>query len=379
MRFFLLTFFLSYGAMHSYIFSKAEGTLIVGFWPHLIGILFMTLMVLAPLIVHFMRKRGKETWARMMAYGGYSWMGFAFLFFSSSVLLDLSRFLLQGAEWIWGQSFFSFSPAMRFSLPLWMAIGGGIYGYVEALQIRIERIILKTEKIPAGFNPFRIVQISDIHLGLIVREKRLARILQKVKEARPDLLVSTGDLLDAQINHLDTIGKLFQEIRPPFGKFAVTGNHEFYAGLQKSLQFIRKAGFQVLRGEAVGIGGFLNLAGVDDLTRRDDKMKSSTGEKELLSGLPEEVFTVLLKHRPQVEHDSLGLYDLQISGHTHRGQILPFRLITRLFFSFPGGFYRLPKGSLLYTSRGSGTWGPPMRFLTPPEVTVFELVRDEKG
>ncbi len=378
MRFFLLTFFLFYGAMHYYIFGKAEGTVIVGFWSLLIGILFMTLMVFAPLIVHFTRKKGFETWARMMAYVGYSWMGFAFLFFSGSVLIDLTRFLLHGTGWILDQNFPSFSPAMRFTLSLWMAIGAGIYAYLEALQIRIERVVLKTGKIPGKANPFRIVQISDVHLGLIVREKRLARILQKVKEARPDLLVCTGDLLDGQINNLDAIAKLFQEIRPPFGKFAVTGNHEFYAGLQKSLQFVRKAGFHVLRGEATCIGGFLNLAGVDDLTGRYFGIKSGADEKELLSGLPKEAFTVLLKHRPQADHDSLGLYDLQISGHTHRGQMLPFRLITRLFFSFPGGFYRLPRGSLLYTSRGSGTWGPPMRFLTPPEVTVFELVRDEK-
>jgi predicted MPP superfamily phosphohydrolase len=378
MRSFLLTFFLFYGAMHYYIFSKAEGVLIVGFWSRLIGILFMTLMVFAPLIVHFTRKKGLETGAQRMAYVGYSWMGFAFLFFSGSVLIDLSGFLLQGAGSILNQNFFSFSPTMRFTLPLGMAIGAGIYAYLEALQIRIERVVLKTAKIPGGSNPFRIVQISDIHLGLIVREKRLARILQKVKDARPDLLVCTGDLLDGQINHLDAIAELFQEIRPPFGKFAVTGNHEFYAGLEKSLQFIRKAGFHVLRGETTCIGGFLNLAGVDDLTGRYYGIKRDGDEKELLSGLSKEAFTVLLKHRPQADPDSLGLYDLQISGHTHRGQILPFRLITRLFFSFPGGFYRLPKGSLLYTSRGSGTWGPPMRFLTPPEVTVFELVRDEK-
>ena len=266
---------------------------------------------------------------------------------------------------------------MRFTLPLWIAIVGGIYGYLEALQIRTERVVLKTGKIPGGANSFRIVQISDIHLGLIVREKRLARILQKVKEARPHLLVSTGDLLDGQINHLDSIANLFGEIRPPFGKFAVTGNHEFYAGLEKSLPFMERAGFRILRGEAVPIGGFLNLAGVDDLTGRYYGMKSGPGEKELLSGLPREAFTVFLKHRPLVDHDSLGLFDFQISGHTHRGQILPFRLITRLFFSFPGGFYRLPKGALLYTSRGSGTWGPPMRLLTPPEVTLFELMRDE--
>jgi predicted MPP superfamily phosphohydrolase len=379
MRLFLSSFFILYGAMHYYIFNKAQGTLFVGVWSTLLGILLMALMVFAPLIVHFTAKKGKEACARTIAHVSYCWMGFSFLFFSSSVLIDLSRFLLYSAGWILGQSFSLPSPAMRFYLPLWTAVGAAMYGYLEALQIRGERIVIKTGKIPRELGSFRIAQISDVHMGLIVREKRLAKILEKVKEAHPDLLVCTGDLLDAQVDHLDPIANLFGEICPPSGKFAITGNHEFYAGLQKSLQFIKRTGFRILRGEAVSLGGFLNLAGVDDLAARYYGGKSGPGEKELLSALPQGKFTILLKHRPQVDQASLGLFDLQISGHTHHGQILPFRLITRLFFSFPGGFYRLAKGSLLYTSPGSGTWGPPMRLFTPPEVTLFELVRDEKG
>jgi predicted MPP superfamily phosphohydrolase len=102
---------------------------------------------------------------------------------------------------------------------------------------------------------------------------------------------------------------------------------------------------------------------------------SITGEKAVLSSASKGKFTLFLKHRPVVDEESAGLFDLQLSGHVHDGQIFPFRLITRLFYPFIAGLYHLRPGSALYVSRGSGTWGPPIRVLAPPEVTVIELFR----
>ena len=133
----------------------------------------------------------------------------------------------------------------------------------------------------------------------------------------------------------------------------------------------------MLRGEGLTVAGLINLAGVDDPARLSPGLFKEVTEKELLSGLPREKFTLLLKHRPDVDKDALGLFDLQISGHTHQGQIFPFRLITRLFFPYDGGSFQLPNHSLLHVSRGTGTWGPPIRFLAPPEVTVYELIHED--
>jgi uncharacterized protein len=175
---------------------------------------------------------------------------------------------------------------------------------------------------------------------------------------------------------------MLQEIKARFGKFAVTGNHEFYAGLPQSLEFTRRGGFSLLRGESATAGRAVNIAGVDDFAAEAYGGMRGLPEKELLSRLSREKFTVLLKHRPAVAKESLGLFDLQISGHTHQGQIFPFRLLTRIAFPFAGGFFRLSNGAFLYVNRGSGTWGPPIRFLTPPEVTIYEIVpgkRTEAG
>ena len=121
----------------------------------------------------------------------------------------------------------------------------------------------------------------------------------------------------------------------------------------------------------------MTIVGVDDPAGSGLRRSDGEVERELLGTVPRESFTLLLKHRPDVEEESARLFDLQLSGHVHKGQVFPFRLFTRLFYRMYAGFYQLSAGSHLYVSRGSGTWGPPIRFLTPPEVTVVELIHGE--
>jgi predicted MPP superfamily phosphohydrolase len=209
---------------------------------------------------------------------------------------------------------------------------------------------------------------------LIVRKERLKRILKEVKAAEPDMFVSTGDLVDGQINSLPGLAELLREINPRYGKFAITGNHEFYAGLDQAMDFTEKAGFTILKGKGLTIAGLINIAGVDDPAGKNYGLSMEVEEKKLLSGLPPEKFTLFLKHRPLLDRNAIGLFDLQLSGHTHKGQIFPFGLITGLFYPADSGYLSLPNNSHLYVSRGSGTWGPPIRFLSPPEVTVIEIL-----
>jgi predicted MPP superfamily phosphohydrolase len=223
-----------------------------------------------------------------------------------------------------------------------------------------------------------IAQISDVHLGPMVGERRLNRIIRLVRSAEPDLVVCTGDLVDAQKDSLDHLAEMLAELKPPLGKFAVTGNHEFYAGISQSERFLEAAGFILLRNQRHSLDDILTIVGMDDPVsrrRKQDNGVSQQKETALLANPNSEKFTLLLKHRPELEIESLGNFDLQLSGHTHGGQIFPFNLITRLYYPKQNGLYRLDKGSLLYVSRGTGTWGPPMRFPFPPHVTLIELTR----
>ncbi len=374
MGLFLLTFFLLYGGLHYYIFTKVWSAFLMGTWAALLLVLFLLLMVTAPITVYHAEKCGFYSFARLFAYAGYTWMGTAFLFFACSILIDLYRLLLAaGGKLIPAAGSLSLSFFWQFMIPLLFALTAATYGIFEARDIRTERLVIRSPKIPREASPLKIAQISDVHLGFIVQEDRLSRIIREVKKADPDIFISTGDLVDGQIGRLNGLSELLEEIRPKHGKFAITGNHEYYAGLKQALEFTRRAGFTMLRGEGLTIAG-INLAGVDDPAGEAYGENKGLPEKELLASLPREKFTLFLKHRPVLEPGSPDLFDLQISGHTHNGQIFPFRLLTRIFFPYAGGFFKLSNQSFLYVSRGSGTWGPPIRFLTPPEVTLYELV-----
>ncbi len=380
MSLFLLTFFLIYSGVHVYFFARVRAAFAFGPAATACLILFLLAMVCAPVLIRLAERGGFEASARWLAYIGYGWMGLLFLFFSVSLAIDLGRLLLRGAGFAMHRdlSQLTLSDRNAFLVAVSCAICVAVYGYFEALNIRTERVVLRSAKIPAGIGTIRLVQISDVHLGLIVREERLQRIVREIRRVNPDMLVCTGDLVDGQIDNLARMADALREIRPRYGKFAVTGNHEYYAGIDQALDFTRKAGFSILEGTSAAVAGII-VAGVNDPTERQMGLNGSATEKELFSRLPRGKFILFLKHRPAVEKNSSELFDLQLSGHVHKGQIFPFSLVTHLFYPAKTGFSRLQGNTALYVSRGTGTWGPPIRFLAPPEITVIELVHGDGG
>jgi predicted MPP superfamily phosphohydrolase len=377
---FLFTFFLLYVGLHLYAFLKAKAA--VGFgsvWGACLG-LFMLLMIFAPFITRFLEKSGNEAAARVSAYVGYTWLGLLFLFSSYAFLLDALRFILSAGGLFFGRSISpsAVSPAYRFFLPLFLAVITSVYGYYEARDIRTKHIRIRTSRIPAAIGRLRIVQISDVHLGLIVREDRLRRIIAIVKAADPDMLVSTGDLVDGEMCKLNHLSNLLAEIKPRYGKYAVTGNHEFYAGFEQAKCFTEDAGFTFLRGDAAIPGGIINIAGVEDPAGKTFGLSKNISEEVLLSDLPENNFTILLKHRPLIDENAAPFFDLQLSGHVHGGQIFPFTIATWLYYPVSSGYAKVSDRAYLYESRGAGTWGPPIRFLAQPEVSVIDLVHEDK-
>lgn len=377
---FLLVFFIIYGSAHFYVFSRIKAAFPLISTVHQTGlIILMVFMILVPILVRLSERYGYESTSCLLSYVGYIWMGILFLFFAMSILFDVYRLLIYFAGQLTGKNLSSLipPPLYLFVIPLVFSVALNAYGYFEAKNIRTERVTIRTSKIPPEVGRLRIVQISDVHIGMIMRDERLEKIVAAVKQAEPDLLVSTGDLLDGQIDNMMSSADLFRDIQPKYGKFAVTGNHEFFAGIERALAFHRQAGFLVLRGEALTLAGLISIAGVDDSAGERFGLYKNVPEKGLLEKLPKETFILILKHRPVIDPESLGLFDLQLSGHTHWGQIYPFVLLTKLAFPYHSGYYDLPKDSRLYVSRGAGTWGPPIRFLAPPEVTVIDLIHKD--
>jgi predicted MPP superfamily phosphohydrolase len=237
------------------------------------------------------------------------------------------------------------------------------YGYFEAWNVREVNITIKTDKLPDETERLRIVQISDIHLGGIYRASRLERVMQIVRSAEPDILVVTGDLVDGNMEYRRRESKILSSHGARYGAFAVTGNQEYYDNLDDAKKFIADSGFTLLDDEKINVAG-ISITGLDD------------GTSIVIPRLypTEGRFSVVLKHHPQIPKLNSGEFDLQISGHTHGGQIWLCRPAMERAYGVKQGLSR-NGGGYVYVSNGAGFWGPPIRILAPPEVTVFDLVR----
>lgn len=376
MTLFLLTFFLIYGGFHFHFFLRFRAAFAPGAAVQAVLVVLLLLCLMAPIIVRVSERYDLDALARLMSWIGYLWMAVLLLFLASSVLLEIYRLLVRATGLLLRAEVSRFLPSagILFFIPVAAALAIVGYGFFAALDPRVERLEIRSAKIPKEMGRIRVVQISDVHVGLLVRGERLAVMLRKVREAAPDVLVCTGDLVDGQGDNLAKAAAQFREINPPLGKFAVTGNHEFYAGIDQSLDFIAKSGFIILRGEIATVAGVIDLAGVDDPAIRLFSLYRKLSDREVISrGGGSGRFTILLKHQPLLEEDAPGAFDLQLSGHTHKGQIFPFSLVTRLVFPYHSGSFPLANGALLHVSRGTGTWGPPVRFLSLPEITVIDI------
>jgi len=375
---FFIIFFTIYVIINFYFFVKLKSALNFGWQLQLIIIVFLLLMTFSPLIIRISEKNDYESLAIGLSWIGYLWMAFVVLFLFFGIITDFGRLALLVISKISGKNLFiilrKIPQTIYFLFPLGLSVIFLIYGYLEAMNIRVERFDIKSDKITKNI---RIVQISDVHIGLIVREGKIKKIIEKIKEVNPDILVSTGDLVDAQIDRMNHIAELLKEIKTPYGKFAITGNHEFYAGLNKALFFTEKAGFKVLRNAGVTIEELnINIAGLDDTESARYGLKVNQDKISLLHFFKNKGFIILLKHRPLIDKELIGYFDLQLSGHTHKGQFFPFSVLTKLYYNNnDSGLIKINKDIYLYISRGTGTWGPPVRIFAPPEITVIDLLK----
>ena len=374
MLIFLLIYFGVYGSMHAYFFWKTVQALQPQGWWLALLTGFLLLMLNGPILVRVLERNDQILGATAMAWVSYTWMAILLWFLSLGIIRDLWNTGVRAASLITQESYrLILPPKPAYIIIIVLISAATVLGFFEARNLKTERITIRTQLLPPGSKPVKVAQISDVHLGIIEGQKRIDQITSIIFDEKPDLLLCTGDFMDGAIPHLNHMSTHFAAINPPLGKFAVTGNHEFYAGLKESLAFLKDAGFTVLRGEAVTTGP-VRVAGVDFPAERQTSQLSYTDEGAALDmGDDAGLFTILLKHQPFIEESSLGRFQLQLSGHTHKGQIFPFNYPVKLRYHYLAGLYDLGRGSRIYTSRGTGTWGPPLRLFAPPEVTIFMI------
>lgn len=366
---FLIFYFVVYGGAHLYFLVKLYGAFRISAKAKFLIRSAVTTLFLAPLIARKLESSGYDRLPELLSNSGYLWMGLLFLFISSAALIELLNLALALTR-----SRLKVSAKALFLTAAAYSLVIGCYGYYEAKNIITEHLTIKSSRIPQTVNRIRIVQISDVHVGQIVRENRIKAVIAAIKAASPDIVVSTGDLVDGHQRHFNGLDHLFVEVRPRLGKYAILGNHEYYVGVEDAERFIKNSGFNLLKNENFELGGVICITGVDDAHSKSAQRDNALIEARLLKSAMKSGFRLLLKHRPIVEKGSGGNFDLQLSGHVHKGQIFPFNFLTWLSFPVRAGLTEIRSGGYLYVSRGTGVWGPPIRFLAAPEITVIDLL-----
>jgi predicted MPP superfamily phosphohydrolase len=226
--------------------------------------------------------------------------------------------------------------------------------------------------LPKELSGFSIVQLSDIHLESYKYKKRIAYIIDRVNELKPDLVVITGDLIDGNVCEEEVFCQQLRSIKATHGVLAITGNHEFYAGLDNFMELAKRSNIKVLRNETVTIADTLQIIGLEDDTASQFGLKGPDPDTLIKSCNPDKPIIVLY-HRPMYFDQMVEKgVDLQLSGHTHAGQIPPMELIVWLYYKYPFGLFE-KDGAYIYTSSGTGIWGPEMRFLSKNEIVHFTL------
>jgi len=367
---FLSVAFLIYGAMHLYALSKVWLTFSHSSGLGLVLVLWGLVMTFSPLIVWQIEKLNWHNVTVVTSWVVYVWMGLLFLFCSTALVFDLGHALatFMGYKWPLNASM----ALLTVGLLAFAMLG---YGFVEARQIHVKELKITTPKLSPAIGRVTIAQISDLHLGVMLGDEFLDRVIARLRELKPDIVVATGDIVDGQGDDLDELARHFLTYKPPKGAYAIIGNHEVYAGLGNSLRFLRSAGFTVLRGESVEAGGII-LAGIDDPSAGVRGLEVRVDTKKAVASVTKSDFIVLLKHQPVIDKETP--FDLQLSGHIHGGQIFPFGLLTRLTYGVSTGLTQLADGRLLYVSRGAGTWGPPIRLFAAPEITLITIESENK-
>ena len=246
--------------------------------------------------------------------------------------------------------------------------------YNASLLPRVRELALSYENLPDEGDGFVIVQLSDVHLSPFKSAGRLEKIVETVNGLNPDLVVITGDLIDGGARDVSKFLETISGLKAKHGVLAVPGNHEHYSGMENFKRFISDAGFTLVMDKTVTVAGFMNVVGLDDEGYGDGGNRGML--KTLMAKTDPEKFTLFLYHRPHYFEEAAELgVDLQLSGHTHVGQIPPMDIIVWFYFKYPYGLFQIG-GSRLYTTSGTGEWGPPMRFLSRSEVVKIVL---EKG
>ena len=364
------------GVLHQYLWARlVRDPEWPAPWGRALTLAVVVLAAAVPLAFVAMRWLPRAAHAPL-AWVAYVWMGFALYLFLLAVIGDAVR----GVAWL--VRALPADPDRRLFLARAMAatVGGlaglvGLGGVVNVVRgFDVRRVRVPLTRLPPAASGYAIVQLTDVHVGPTIGRDFVEMVVRETNALAPDMIVITGDLVDGTVEQLRELVEPLRELRAPDGVFFVTGNHEYYSGVDAWLAHLATLGVRVLRNERVTIRGAFDLAGVDDARARGMAPGHGPDLGRALHGRDPSRAVVLLAHQPKAVKEAVAHdVDLQLSGHVHGGQMVPFNWLARLDQPLVAGLHLVEK-TWVYVSTGTGYWGPPMRVGPGAELTRIELV-----
>lgn len=365
-----------YGTVNYYLFARGLQAFSIN--PLIRKWYIVIFWIIAPTFIvgSIMERTATSALSEWVYRIGSFWLAYMLYLFLAVVLIDLVRTF----------NFFfhflpPFTPLMKlqtgiitFTIVTLIVVGG----HINALWTNVSVIPLTIHKKVTGHPDVKILMASDIHLGALIGESREKRLLDIIREQKPDLVLLCGDLVDGEIAPVlrKKLGRHIQEIKAPLGVYAITGNHEYIGGIRNTLPYLKSINIHMLLDSVITLSNGIQLAGRNDRSaaRIPGGVKPLS---DLLAGIDPQKPVIVMNHQPyHLEEAVENKVDLHLSGHTHHGQMWPFSYITKSMFELSWGL--MQKGNTnLYVSSGFGSWGPPVRIGNRPEVVVFKIRFDK--
>jgi predicted MPP superfamily phosphohydrolase len=372
-------FFTLYAGFNYFIFIRGWQAL-HNFAPKPVLIIYVTAFLLFSMSYLFMRFTAKilpPGLADVLAFYGGLWFAAMLYFLMFILLFDIIRLIAGNltlypaiitANW-------AIVKATSLAVAIVVTITLMIVGNHNANNLKVREVVIDVDKHVPGMTELNIAFASDIHLGHIVGEKHLTKIITEIQKLKPDIILFPGDLVDEELQPViqKNLGRLFTTLSAPYGIYAVTGNHEYIGGANAAVEYLSKFNIRFLRDTTLLINNAFYLAGREDLS-----MNGFTGTKrkslnELLSKADTNLPVILMDHQPiNLAEAVQNQVDLQISGHTHHGQMWPLNYATERIFKLSWGYKKI-ENSHFYVSSGAGTWGPHVRIGNQPEIVHIKL------
>ena len=370
-----------YGSINYYIFIR--GWQAIPKIP-LIRIIYsvLFLLIVASYIAGRIAERFKICAAsEALIWIGSFWLAIMIYLFLTILIIDLARVL---------NRIFNFLPAFityNYGKTKLIAAGGTLIislivtliGFLNACSPAIKKLDLIIPKKTNGFTSLHIAMASDIHLGTIISNSRLEKLVDMINELNPDIVLLAGDIVDEDLAPVikNNLGETLLKLKSQYGTYAITGNHEYIGGAEAAIKYLEDHNIHVLKDKVIKIGGKFYIVGRDDKSSNrygGSKRKSLT---EILKDTDRTLPIILMDHQPFSLNEAVeNNVDIQLSGHTHHGQLWPFNFITSKIYEVSTGYKKIT-GTHFYVSSGYGTWGPPVRTSSRPEiVSIFLRFKD---